>query len=64
MTNGKHIVNVSWLESLILDVFPFELELLKKSFDLNGINYPEKIELGYEELPWEKLDLINELILL
>jgi len=64
ITNGKHIVNVSWLESLILDVFPFELELLKKSFDLNVINYPEKIELGYEELPWEKLDLINELILL
>jgi S-adenosylmethionine synthetase len=55
---------VSWLESLILDVFPFELEMLKKSFDLNGLNYPEKIELGYEELPWEKLDLINELILL
>ena len=63
VVGGKHIVNTEWLESLILDVFPFELTELKNKFDLKKLDYSENIENGNIGFPWEKLDLLNELIL-
>jgi hypothetical protein len=58
--NDNHIVKTSWLESLILDVFPFEYSELEKSFDLN-----EYSVLNTESpKPWEKYDRINELVLI
>lgn len=32
ISNNNHIVKKSWLESLIMDVFPFELETIKEMF--------------------------------
>jgi hypothetical protein len=58
--NDNHIVKTSWLESLILDVFPFEYSELEKTFDLNGYSI-----LNTESSnPWEKYDRINELVLI
>jgi hypothetical protein len=62
IVSGKHIVNKDWLVSLILDVFPFELNELKERFDLSQFNGCD-LYLGKNELIWEKLDLADELIL-
>ena len=59
----ENIVIDKLLESLILDVFPFELTELKNKFDLKKLDYSENIENGNIGFPWEKLDLLNELIL-
>ena len=57
--NDNHIVKTSWLESLILDVFPFEYFDLENTFDLNEYSI-----LNTETpKPWEKYDKINELVL-
>lgn len=38
LENNNHIVKKEWLESLIMDVFPFELEVLKTKFsDCNNL---------------------------
>lgn len=63
IVGGSHIVNTEWLESLILDVFPFELSELKSKFNLVTLDYSKNIENGNTGFPWEKLDLLNELIL-
>lgn len=63
IVGGKHIVNTEWLESLILDVFPFELSELKNKFNSDTLDYSKNIENGNTGFPWEKLDLLNELIL-
>lgn len=59
--SGKHIVKEDWLLSLILDVFPFEYDELKNKF--NSYSYHKEIINEGTELPWNKLDLIRELVL-
>jgi len=58
--NDNHIVKTSLLESLILDVFPFEYSELEKTFDLNNYSVLNTDESN----PWEKYDRINELVLI
>lgn len=60
--SGKHIVKEEWLLSLILDVFPFEYDELKNKFD--SYNYHNEIIDEVSDLPWNKLDLIRELVLI
>lgn len=53
INNNDHIVKTEWLESLVLDVFPFDKNSLLETF--NELNLEEKVQ---------DLNLINELILL
>jgi hypothetical protein len=52
INNDNHIVKTEWLESLILDVFPFDVETLNKTFTKEFLDVDSK-----------KLNLLNELIL-
>ena len=51
--NNDHIVNKPWLESLILDIFPFNLADLKIKFEKNNIEVESK-----------KLSSLHELLLI
>jgi len=53
INNNDHIVKTEWLESLVLDAFPFDKNSLLETF--NELNLEEKVQ---------DLNLINELILL
>lgn len=60
---GKHIVKKEWLESLILDIFPFEYNNLKSIFNgVNNISYNE-ILTNYEICSWKKLDRLKDMVL-
>ena len=61
--NNNHIVNTSWLESLILDVFPFTKSELTSLYPSSEINHIDDIINGEINSPWKKLNMINELIL-
>jgi hypothetical protein len=61
--NDNHIVKTSWLESLILDVFPFTENELSKIYPSSEINHIEDIINGEVNSPWKKLNMINDLIL-
>lgn len=52
ITNDDHVVKTEWLESLVLDVFPFDKNSLLDTFTEENL-----------ETKTEELDLINELIL-
>ena len=64
IVGGKFIVNTDWLTSLILDVFPFDYEDLKERFDLNNYLSHKFYVDDNNVSPWEKLDLVTELILI
>jgi hypothetical protein len=51
--NNDHIVNKPWLESLILDIFPFNLTDLKIKFEKNNLEVESK-----------KLSSLHELLLI
>lgn len=62
--DGKFIVKKDWLTSLILDVFPFECKDLKERFNLNDyLSHQSYIDENATD-PWERLDLVTELILI
>ena len=61
--NDNHIVKTSWLESLILDVFPFTENELSKIYLSSEINHIDDIINGEVNSPWKKLNMINDLIL-
>ena len=61
---GKFKVKQSWLESLVLDIFPFELKKLKDSLDLSNCKVCEEIYKDDCEMPWYKMDLVSEIVLL
>jgi len=61
--NSTSIVNKEWLESLLLDVFPFSLKELEEFFDLNNYSSKNEILKNDSLLPWQKLDLVKEIIL-
>ena len=51
--NDNHIVKTEWLESLVLDVFPFDVE------------YLEELIMGTDEVyPFKQLSYLNDFILL
>jgi hypothetical protein len=64
ITNDNHMVKTEWLESLILDIFPFTQEELKESFDLSSYNPIDEIILSENILPWEKLDRVKDIVLI
>jgi hypothetical protein len=64
ITNNNHMVKTEWLESLILDIFPFTQEELKASFDLSLYNPIDEIILSDKILPWEKLDRAKDIVLI
>jgi hypothetical protein len=64
ITNDNHMVKVEWLESLILDIFPFTQKELIESFDLSSYNPIDEIILSENILPWEKLDKVKDIVLI
>lgn len=56
------IVNVNWLKSLILDLFPFDIKEVKKTLDLENYNFEN--EITKSNVCWKKRDKIGEFILL
>jgi hypothetical protein len=52
INNDNHVVKTEWMESMILDIFPFDEKSLSDTF--GNKNIEEKIE---------ELDLLNEIIL-
>jgi hypothetical protein len=61
--NDNHIVKTSWLESLILDVFPFTKDSLSDLYSPHKLDHIDDIINGEINSPWKKLNLINELVL-
>jgi hypothetical protein len=61
--NDDHIVKTEWLESLVLDVFPFDVESLKTKF--GNVDDLEELIMGTDELyPFKQLSYLNDFILL
>ena len=57
----KSIVKKEWLESLILDIFPFEISDLENYFEKDK-SYKEITEFEYSP-SWKKLDVLKDIIL-
>ena len=61
--NDNHIVKTEWLESLFLDVFPFDVESLKTKF--GNVEDLEELIMGTDEVyPFKQLSYLNDFILL
>ena len=61
--NDDHIVKTDWLESLVLDVFPFDVESLKTKF--GNVDDLEELIMGTDEVyPFKQLSYLNDFILL
>ena len=61
--NDDHIVKTEWLESLILDVFPFNVESLKTKF--GNVDDLEELIMGTDEVyPFKQLSYSKDFILL
>lgn len=61
--NNNHIVNKTWLESLILDVFPFDLKSLEDYFGDSPFNLKESIINNVDDVRVNKLGKISEFVL-
>ena len=61
--NDNHIVKTEWLESLVLDVFPFDVESLNTKF--GNVEDLEELIIGTDEVyPFKQLSYLNDFILL
>ena len=61
--NDNHIVKTEWLESLVLDVFPFDVESLNTKF--GNVEDLEELIMGTDEVyPFKQLSYLNDFILL
>ena len=61
--NDDHIVKTEWLESLILDVFPFNVESLKTKF--GNVDDLEELIMGTDDVyPFKQLSYLHDFILL
>ena len=61
--NDNHIVKTEWLESLVLDVFPFDVESLHTKF--GDIEDLEELIMGTDEsYPFKQLSYLKDFILL
>lgn len=58
----KCIVSTKWLKSLILDIFDFETDKIKKHLSLDNYNFEN--EIISNDKCWKKLDKKSEFILL
>ena len=62
ISSEECLVNIKWLESLILDLFPFEIKEVIESLDLKTYDFENDITQKNE--CWKKRDKIGEFILL
>ena len=62
--NDNHTVRTTWLQSLILDVFPFMYKDLVESFDISNYDSTNEVLSPNSKLLWEKLDVVSEMVLL
>jgi hypothetical protein len=62
--DGQHIVKKDWLESLVLDVFPFEYSELKTKFNFNNIKTHDEVITNDDVCVWKRLDLSKEFVLI
>ena len=61
--NDNHIVKTEWLESLVLDVFPFDVESLNTKF--GNVEDLEELIMGTDEVyPFKQLSYSKDFILL
>ena len=61
--NDNHIVKTEWLESLVLDVFPFDVESLNTKF--GNVEDLEELIMGTDEVyPFKQLSYLKDFILL
>ena len=61
--NDNNIVKTEWLESLVLDVFPFDVESLKTKF--GNVDDLEELIMGTDKVyPFKQLSYLNDFILL
>ena len=61
--NDNHIVKTEWLESLVLDVFPFDVESLNTKF--GDVDDLEELIMGTDEsYPFKQLSYSKDFILL
>ena len=62
---GTNLVKIDWLKSLVLDVFPVKIKLIKKEFNLDEVKWAEVSLNGYygnptvEIYPWETLNKLK-----
>lgn len=63
LNGSKIIVNQEWLESLILDVFPFRMNEIYDNLNLSECNLLKVLTPTNEQACWQNLDLVSELIL-
>lgn len=61
--NNDHIVKTDWLESLILDVFPFSVKELNSYFDLKNYNSLDDILNKEVKCTWKTLSSAKDIIL-
>lgn len=61
--NNDHIVKTDWLESLILDVFPFSVKELNNYFDLKNYNPLDDILNKEVKCTWKNLSSVKDIIL-
>lgn len=63
LSSENCIVKLEWLESLIFDLFPFELNQIISDLELHEFNFENEIKKTMD-YPWLKLDKISEMILI
>jgi len=63
ISNDDHIVKTDWLESLILDVFPFNLKELNNYFDVKNYNPLDELLNDDVKCTWKNLSSVKDIIL-
>ena len=64
ITNNNHITKKSWLESLILDIFPMDLKSLQSNYVINYQDDIDYIITSESPQPWLNLNMAKDIILL
>ena len=64
ITNNDHITKKSWLESLILDIFPMDLKSLQSNYVINYQDDIDYIITSESPQPWLNLNMVKDIILL
>ena len=64
ITNNDHITKKSWLESLILDIFPMDLKSLQSNYVINYQDDIDYIITSESPQPWLNLNMAKDIILL
>ena len=63
LSSSNMITNLEWAKSLVLDIFPFELESIIEDMDLYNYNY-ENILLNKGEKPFENRRKLKDIVLI